>query len=47
MERGDKVVVGGQEDERRVRKEDQECKRERRGQTAPFIVGWAYLAVAR
>ena len=27
--------------------EKQEIKRERRGQAAPFIVGQAYLAVAR
>ena len=30
-----------------VRREGQEDKRGRRGQAAPFIVGQAYLAVAR
>jgi hypothetical protein len=35
------------EQETRVREEEQERKRERRGQAVPFMVGWAYLAVAR
>jgi hypothetical protein len=37
---------GGREEPKRAR-EKQENKRGRRGQAAPFIVGQAYLAVAR
>jgi hypothetical protein len=36
----------GREEPKRTR-EKQENKRERRGQAAPFIVGQAYLALAR
>ena len=34
---------GGREREQEVRVREQELERERRGQTAPFIVGWATL----
>ena len=37
--------VTGQSGSKKAR--DQESKRGRRGQAAPFIVGQAYLAVAR
>jgi hypothetical protein len=39
----------GEEGKNKSKREarDQENKRERRGQAAPFIVGQAYLAVAR
>jgi hypothetical protein len=47
MERGGRE--GGREEPKRAREkqEGSKSKRERRGQTAPFIVGQAYLAVAR
>ena len=42
---GDREDTRGQD--ARERQESQEGKRERRGQAAPFILGQAYLAVAR
>ena len=47
MERGGKGMGKGQGDRTGARREEQEGKRGRRGQAAPFIVGQAYLAVAR
>jgi hypothetical protein len=51
MERGVKGMgrEGVQEDKRQGREAGgvREGKRERRGQAAPFILGQAYLAVAR
>jgi hypothetical protein len=43
MERGEK---GGGERGQEVRVREQELKRERRGQAAPFYSGLGYLAIA-
>ena len=46
---GGVVRYGGREESKRAREEQvgSKSKRGRRGQAAPFIVGQAYLAVAR
>ena len=46
-EEGNGEGVRGQSQSKKGRVRDQENKRGRRGQTAPFIVRQAYLAVAR
>ena len=50
-ERGSSSKMREQEQEikrkRKMREQEQESKRKRRGQASPFIVGQAYLAVAR
>ena len=46
MERGGKIKGKGRAQGARE-KQAEKSKRERRGQAAPFIVGQAYLAVAR
>jgi hypothetical protein len=41
------VERGGREGREREGAKEQENRRVRRGQAAPFIVGWTILAVAR